>query len=237
MAHTRYVMLPSGLKYKVYEPPDKDRVRLIDNVLISRWEEYCNSNWISDNHAAIDAPEKKVKKFLDGCADFILYCNADGVESDYKKMKKGKVEIPMSACTSHLENLTFSMREKVDSGSEKIKFDQMLEQMSLMDEKKEPESARKKKVVSCYTKLQRLKKEIGPTKFFFCAVDTANRFMFEGILFHISEEVEEYLPKRTREGDLYDFDKIVVAISEDGSIRFYSPQWTEIDRTFISQVL
>ena len=231
MSHSRYVFLPSGMRYNLYDPEDKNRVKVVNDILVSRWEEYCNSNWLSDNHEAIDAPEKKVKRFLDGCADFILYCNADDVMTDYKKMKTGKVEIPMSACTSHIENMVFSSREKIDAGHEDERFNQTLSEISCADKTNAGASKpRQRKSIKKpdYEKLQAIKRKLQIVDMRFCTVDTYGEFVYKGSTYHIASWNQTYAPKQVGEDDLYDCDRIVVALSASGEYHYFDPWWNEV---------
>lgn len=231
MSHSRYVFLPSGMRYNLYDPEDKDRCRVVNDVLMTKWAEYCNSNWLSDNHEAIDAPEKKVKRFLDGCADFILYCNADGVESDYKKMKTGEREIPMSACTSHMDNLVFSVREKVDAGHEASEFKQTVDELLCEDKTKAGVSKPRQRKFSKkpdFEKLQAIKKKLHIVDMRFCTVDTYGEFAYKGSIYHIASWNQTYAPKQVGEDDLYDCDRIVVAITADGEYHYFDPWWNEV---------
>lgn len=88
---------PDGRRYKVYYHEGQNRNECLEMSVLRRWSEYCEKNWLSDNHEAIDAPEKKVKRFLDSCAYFVLRPDTEGIETDYQKEKRGMCEISLSS--------------------------------------------------------------------------------------------------------------------------------------------
>lgn len=229
MPTNNYVVLPSGLRYLVYGSEGKSRCESIQPIL-DRWADYCNKNWISENHAAMDAPEKKVKRFLDGCGLFILLDDMGGMVTDYQKMKMGKFEIPMSSCPSHYENLIGGQRETVDCGSEDARFQNMLDALAERFDAIEKTPA-KRKVFSRNTKFnrsRRIKKELGLTKITFARVDTEGCFQYGSQRYRISPEVEAYQPKDVDGDLLYDMDQVIVAEDGKGGLYFFDMDWQRI---------
>lgn len=72
--------------------------------LLSKWEPYCEKNWISVNHADTFCGENKVKRFFSGLTYFLLLGSTEGMVTNYKEIMNGKREIPISSCPSQIED-------------------------------------------------------------------------------------------------------------------------------------
>lgn len=85
--------------------------------MLSEWGQYCEANWVSSGKKMFD-PESKIKYMLDGIGNILLRNHMDGILTEYKKMKMGVYEIPLSACASILSDEVYSERPKIDNGEE-----------------------------------------------------------------------------------------------------------------------
>lgn len=56
---------PNGVRLPVYYTASQDKMALVMGQL-SDWEDFCNQNWLSDNHEDINCSENRVKAFLNG---------------------------------------------------------------------------------------------------------------------------------------------------------------------------
>lgn len=180
--------------------------------------------------------ERRVKAFLDACAYLLLRDNPEGTVSHYKDIMNGKREIPVSSCPQMVDHLIYSGRQppEDEGDNEFSKFALMLERL---DARAKPyESKRKKKPKKKETQFQRaerIRKEHPGCRFFFCRVNTENRFEYNGVYYRIDESVEVYQPKQTREGALYDMDEITVVRAADGKLYFYDQKMYPLDREAI----
>lgn len=96
------VITPSGMQKVCCNTDDK-----MANVekMLEYWTDYYNKNWVTDNHEAIDAPEKKVKWLLDGLANVLLYNNSTDVVTPYKAKRNKEKEVPLSTLLDSQERL------------------------------------------------------------------------------------------------------------------------------------
>lgn len=85
--------------------------------LLSKWEAYCEKNWISVNHADTFCGENKVKRFFGGLTYFLLLGH-EGVVTNYKEIMNGKREIPISSCPSHIGDMFYGTGSVLHSAEE-----------------------------------------------------------------------------------------------------------------------
>lgn len=174
-------------------------------------------------------PESKVKFMLEGLANIILRPNMRGLLTEYQKMKIGKYEIPASAFGSLLDDEMYSQRRSVDSGEKAEEIQAMMDSLARKyDEAKasrtKGDGQKKKKVFppTRFHKIETVRKKYGVRQFCFARVDTDNQFCFNGTIYHIPDDVEQYASKQTKDGDdLYDMDQILCAVMDDGGILFF----------------
>lgn len=233
--HYDYVLCPDGKKRKIYSFEDIEKLQ-------GEWEEYCERNWINGGKAIFD-PESKVKFMLDGLSNIILRNHIDdGILTEYKKMKIGKYEIPLSVCASALGNEFYSEREKIDNGEEMTKMEAMMEEaarkydealIAKNSKKRQKEIASKKKKVFPLTrrqKIEKIRKEHDIVHFEFCVVDVENMFRFQKRYYHIPSDNPQYAPKVLKDGDVvYDMDQVLCAETSSGEILFFDMNIDPID--------
>lgn len=220
--HYDYVFCPDGRKHKVFDYEDIEE-------LLSEWQQYCEDNWLSPGKNIFD-PESKIKFMLDGVGNILLRNHMDGIQTEYQKMKTGKYEIPLSACTSLFGDEFYSERPKIDNGEEESRMvaimDDLAEQYDEAKEKKRSKSKPKKPPkVFAPTRRQKIEKARAAdnvVKFEFVRVDTENNFSFDGKEYHIPESVQAYQSKITRSGEeAYDMDKVLCGKTSGGEVVFY----------------
>ena len=224
--HYDYVLCPDGRKKKLYSQDDINR-------LVDEWQEYCDNNWLNGGKKIFD-PESKVKFMLDGIANILLRNHMDGIMTEYKEMKIGKYEIPLSACASLFGEEVYSERPLVDNGEARSrvlalmeeaadKFDEAREKKH-SKKHREDEALRKKKTfpLTRMQKIEAARKAYNIVKFGFARVDTANEFVYDGIRYRIPASCEAYAPKTTRGGELiYDMDQVICATDASGKLHFF----------------
>ena len=226
MNHYDYVLCPDGKKKKIYSREDIEQ-------LLKEWEEYCDNNWLNGGKAIFD-PESKVKFMLDGLANILLRNHMDGVLTEYKKMKIGKYEIPISVCASMFGNELYSEREKMDNGEGRTRMEAIMEEaarkfdearLAKNSKKRQAEIAMKKPKTFPPTRRQKIEKArevYAVQKFAEAIVDADNVFKIGNDYYRIPSSCQAYAPKQTRDGDLiYDMDKILCGETISGDKVFF----------------
>ena len=175
-------------------------------------------------------PESKVKFMLEGLANIILRPNMSGLLTEYQKMKIAKYEIPLSSCSSMLEDTLYSRHVKKDNGEEQEKLEiYMAETARKFDEEKSarlknqpPKKKPKTFPPTRRQKIERVREEYGVQKFSEAIVDTDNVFKIGNDYYRIPESCQAYACKKTKDGDvLYDMDKIICGETISGEKVFF----------------
>ena len=226
ITHYDYVLCPDGKKKKIFSQEDIDE-------LLSEWDEYIQRNWVNGGKQLFD-PENKVKFMLDGIANILLRNHMDGILTEYKKMKIGKYEIPISVCASLFGDELYSERPYIDNGEERTRMEAIMDELSRKyDEvrekkqsKKERERVRSKPPKNFpptrRQKIEAARRKYGIVAYEFARVDTLNRFFFKGNFYEIPRANVAYAAKTTKDGDvIYDMDQILCGETASGSIVFF----------------
>lgn len=178
------------------------------------------------------SPEQKIKRFLDSCAYLLLRDNPEGTLTDYKEVMHGRIEIDVSSCPSWIA-------DRMDAGGctlsgsmedEQARFECLLDKL---DSKAEKYMRREKGISSkAETKSQRLQRvrSLHPNaEIEICRVDTDNCFCCCGRYYRIAETVYQYAPRETKEGLLYDMDRVHAVIKDGVPIQFLDQEGHEIN--------
>ena len=149
----------------------------------------------------MQTPEIKIKRFLDGCGSYLLYGDEKdaGVLTDYKRMRTGNKEIPLSSYTD-------VVKEALDSGDYAVSVNGELRLLDESKVKQEQEKTKRKKKEP--TKHQRMRKMFADGKLERAIVDTENCFNWGGNSWMISKSLKQYSPIKTTIGSLYDMDTV-----------------------------
>lgn len=164
------------------------------------------------------SPEQKIKRFLDSCAYLLLRDNPEGTLTDYKEVMHGRNEINVSSCPSWIADRMDAGGCTLSGGTEdeQTRFECLLDKL---DSKAEKYMNREKKdrprVETKSQRLQCVRRQHPLAEIRICSVDTDNCFCLDGRYYCISESVYQYAPRETKEGLLYDMDRIH-AVIEDG---------------------
>lgn len=151
--------------------------------------------------------------------------------TNYKEIMNGKREIPISSCPPQVEDLLYGTGSVLHPQTEEDEavFVRAMEE-PLVPEKK----GRKPVSNEREMKIKQMRSECGTTtEFSYCLVDTDNRFTFDGERYEIDSAVEDYAPKHTVLGTLYDMDRIVCVRLKNGAVRFYTMKYDPIDSSLI----
>lgn len=187
-------------------------------------------------------PESKVKFMLNGLSNILLRNHMDGILTEYKKMKIGKHEIPISVCASMFGNELYSEREKIDNGEEKTRLVDIMEEAARKyDEARDAKNSKsrrdeiamkkpKKSPPTRRQKIEAVRKKFDVKKFTYARVDTCNEFYYDGKHYRIPDCVTAYQPKRTKDEDMiYDMDQILCAEDADGRTQFFDMNIEPVD--------
>lgn len=205
------ILMPNGKMMTFYKSDDQTWSEIIENVALPMWMDYCNSNWISSNHEAIYAPEKRVKSFLERCAWLILQDDTGGgIESEYKAMSHKVREIPASECPPEVADMLYSERTApLENEDEYARYQSLLDKLDEND--KRPKSKKKsKRMETRFDRLAKLKGGEKAAELRWCVVDRDNNFTYCGSTYHIPDGVSGYYVDDKNEV-LGSMDRILVA--------------------------
>ena len=166
-------------------------------------------------------PELKVKHFLDSLAYFILLGHTDGIETSYRRAMHAKREVPVSSCTSDIDNLLYASGVLTDNAhqDELAGFMNLLEKLDEQAMLYETKKVPRKRIRSRFSK--KLKKGITGGKW--CRVDTEGKFWVGNNQYKIEDNEAQYQPVQTEYGDYYAMDKILAANG-----KFYDMNYDEV---------
>ena len=202
MASICSLFLPNGHNFKVFYNKETDRNKLMTE-LMEMWVPYCEENWLSNNHEDIYCPERKVKKFLDSTAYFILYGNVEDTITLYKAKRNREREVPL-VVISNTGELCYEERDRDES------------------------RPRKQKTITRRQRIDAIKAANPGIKLTEALVDVNGNFMVNGARYFIDHTVDEYRPILVKGEEFFPFDKVIVGQTKNG-LRFYSQGLTPLD--------
>lgn len=231
-------MLPSGYRQELFFSDDQDRQAVVEEILLEPHEAYCIRNWLNDNKKGLYSPEERVKYFLDGCANVLLHGNSEGILSRYKEIMRGKTEIPVSSCPSFLKDYLFSGSQAPVEELEDGTFELILEDVDSKAEiytKKKP-GKKKERAQTRFERIQSIRADYPGCEMTTCIVDTENFFECFGNTYQVDDAVKQYQPKRTREGMIFDMDRVIGVEAEDGEIAFFDQDMFHIADELVHRI-
>lgn len=210
--------MPSGERMPVYYSETQSKRQIVEDVLLRPWTQYCLRHWMSADGKPGSA-EQRIKRFLDGCAYLLLRDNPEGTLTDYKEMTRGRNEIDVSSCPAWVGDLLDAGGYSLRGGDieENARFFCLLERLEERAEKykkQAPEKARKKEQTR-FQRLQKIRNTLPGCNISSALVDTENVFSYGGRQYQISPAASQYAPRQTREGELYDMDRVLI-VERDG---------------------
>lgn len=203
---------------------DQSKIELIEELILKYWSNYCLKNWLSDNHEQPYSPEIKVKRLLDRCGTLLLR-DVPPDERDtltsYKEMIVGSREINVSDCPE-------AIAEMLESGCvqlNRLTPDDRLRYELLTDKLDEHMVAQKKKKARArpttrYERLEAIRRSFPGCSLNGCQVDTDGCFEHNGAVYQVDSTEGKYAPHKTRYGDQFDMDRIIVIEVPDGGVHF-----------------
>lgn len=210
MSVSKKILMPNGELRTYFCSDDQTWRQIIEEKILPYWIQYCNSNWISLNHEAVYAPEKRVKWFLDRLG-WLLIEGADGIESEYKAMSHKVREIPVTECPAGISDYIYSDRTPPYEDEEDEHFDRVVDRLDRMDKRK-PKKPRPHKETK-FERLEKIRASYPGCRMVWCIVDADNTFVYDGRRYEVPEEMKGYI-------DDMQMDRIL-AVENDRALRFY----------------
>lgn len=158
------------------------------------------------------------------------------IVTDYKEIMRGKSEIPISSCPPCVADVLYGSGADPERGADDSFFRPMVERLDERAAKvarpKKQKAKPAKKTVS-----DKIKTVVGTDKYTVdhCGVNTDNVFVWDEITYRIDNSAEQYRPKRTAVGMLYDMDKILCVRTYDG-IYFFDMAADPLDKEKIKKI-
>lgn len=215
---------------------------MIRDLILPKWEEYCLKNWVSDNPDAIGSPEKKVKRFLDSCAYFILLDDMEDVISERQNNRIDRYEIPLSSCPQDVINLVESSRSvNIDSSAKKA-FREMCEALGKpyedelrYDRERKRQNKKPEKKKTLFDKIHEVRDAHPDYTFRSEVVNTLNECMSEGRYFVLDARIPQYAPIEVNGEQVYKMDRVVIGTpkTKGKPILFYDMNWEAIDDSLV----
>lgn len=237
---TRYnITLPNGNRFTLLYNQEQEKVELIKELILKPWTGYCLKNWLNDGHGQSRSPEIKVKRLLDRCASLLLRdipVKERDTLSDYKEAVVKIREIPFSECPEPIQSMmeSGSLQSINMSGDQQRQMREFLDGMDELPPKKESEP--RKRMPTKFERLQAFEKRFPGCRRTSARVDVDNCFTYHGERYMLDRSLEQYAPHKTRYGDLYDMDQVLVIECADGVLHFADQDGYGIDDEMITSI-
>lgn len=188
---------------------------LVPRLLVRPWKDYCLKQW----------EHPRVRWFLDRCAYLLLRDGAGDTLTDYKEIKQGRMELSVSSCPSFIQDQFYGaapiLREH--QADERLQFAALQEKLDDHGQRKTRHTEQRE---TRYSRLERMRKLYPGCQMQHCRVDTDNTFMWAGKRYRIDEKLKQYGAVKTREGEYYAWDRILIVYDATG-IRCFLDQEAE----------
>lgn len=186
-------------------------------------------------------PESRVKFMLEGLANIILRPDMSGLLTEYQKMKIEKYEIPISACSSLIDDEMYSKYVRRDSGEEKSKVEAHMEEAArrfdeakAAKEKGQPQKRRRTFPATRFHKIEAIRERCSVDRFCWVRVDTDGAFEHDGLRYRIADDEPRYAARKTKDGeDVYDMDRVLCASCSGGSTLFFDMNIEPVEKIIL----
>nr|DAW90183.1 MAG TPA: hypothetical protein [Bacteriophage sp.] len=196
--------------------------------------QYCLRHWMSDDWKPGSA-EQRIKRFLDGCAYLLLRDGPGDTLTEHEEMKHRGREISVSSCPAWVGGLldagSYSLENAVE---EKARFQCLLDRLDAhVPRRSERKKQKKRGSATRFQRLQSIRERHPGCIIHIVSVDTDNCFVFGGRRFCISEQAVQYAPRQTREGELYDMDRVLIVESGGKPVMFLDQSACLLDTEYV----
>lgn len=216
------VHLPNGPSVLYSLRPGQTWKDVVTEHVIPSWEEYCNKNWLSENHEQTYCGENKVKAFLNQCAYLLTLDNPVGLESAYLNNRHTTMEIPVSNAPSEVDDFYYSASKPPmpKNTEEWNSYDMMvgkLDERALYKNK----AVKRKRKETRFDKIQTILRNHPNSKATTVLVDTDGRFEYDGVIYKIPAEEKAYSGEWQSDGEKYYAMDQVMVVENDEGLTFY----------------
>lgn len=220
--HGCKIKLPLGKNFMLFYDGEEDRNLILTNGILNNWSAYCEANWLNLGRNDLITPENKVKWFLDGCGNFLLYGRSEGIISSFKHSSNASRELPVSSCPADVSGLLYSSNTYKPEGSEY--YGNMIESLPDIPAKRKKKVSKPKKSI---------KDKAHPIAI--CKVNTEGIFLVGRKRYKVADTIFEYGVKDTKNDFYFLMDTIYVQ-HKDGSLNYYDMSFNEIPQEVIIEI-
>ena len=213
--------MPNGKRKPIYYAVDQSKLDIVNSVILPHWEEYCLRHWMDDKPDSNHSRETAVKRFLDDVAYLLLRDDSEGTLTNYKIRAVGSMEIDVSSCPAVYEDIFYGSSAIPHAFNDDGVFEILLEDLDAKAPTKKDRAKPRKRIVTRFEKIERLRKTRGDCEIVFCAVDTCGAFVHMEQTYRIDEGAQQYHGRETKEGQYYDMDRVMVVDTVDGERIFF----------------
>ncbi len=165
-----------------------------------------------------------MKRLLDRCGTLLLR-DVPPDERDtltsYKEMVVGSREISVSDCPEAIAEMLESGCVQLNqlTSDDRLKYALLTEKL---DERMNLRKAREPRVKTStrFDRLEAIRRMYTGCSLCGCRVDAEGCFEYDGAVYQVDSSEGKYAPRKTRYGDQYDMDRIIVVDVPDGGIHF-----------------
>lgn len=203
---------------------EQSKAELIEQRILKPWADYCLNNWLNDNSGNTLSPEIRVKRLLDRCGSLLLRdipLDKRNTLTSYKEMVIGSREIGFSDCPAQLAamaecgNVRLDMLPKEEKQAYRQLTERLDERCGSCSEKKD-----NKRRTTRFDRLNEIQRMYPGATLHRCQVDTDGCFEYNGAVYQVDSTQGKYAPHKTRYGDQYDMDRIIVIDVPGSGIHF-----------------
>lgn len=224
------------MKFTLLYNPEQSKAELIEQLILKPWADYCLRNWLNDNQHGKNSPECRVKRLLDRCGMLLLRDVPPDKRltlTSYKEMAVGSRELNLSDCPEVIAQMFES--GKIDlsrlSSDDKLRYQMLIERADA--KVGTPLISRNQKHSTRFDRLEAIRRKYPGCKMEICRVDVDGFFSFGGYNYRVDSTCGKYAPHKTRYGDQYDMDRIIVIQCTNGAIKFADQDGYEMDDEMI----
>lgn len=212
------------MKFTLLYSEEQNKAELIDQLILEPWADYCLKNWMNDHSGNALSPEIRVKRLLDRCGTLLLRdipLDERNTLTSYKEMIAGSREIGFLDCPAELAAMVEGGKVCLDMlpREEKQAYRQLTERL---DERCGSYTWKKggKRHTTRFDRLSEIQCIYPSCSLNGCQVDIDGCFEYNGAVYQVNSTEGKYAPHKTRYGDQYNMDRIIVIDVPDGGRHF-----------------
>ena len=216
LVEIKRIIMPNGVMRTYYRGENQTWEDIIRESILPECEAYCKENWLSINHEDLYCAERRVKAFLDRCAQLITKEYRD-VESEYRAMSNKVREVPVTECPDEVSDLLYSDRQAPGEFENDNHYEFVLNRLEEIDKRNKPKKQKKRRS-TIFERMQEIDKQFPGSTKTWCKVDSRNRFTYKGQRYVVPRELPGYWHSSDPERGV--LDRILV-VENEKNLRFY----------------